>query len=165
MMAPGLPPEVVGAPATSPLRASRAQRRSPTARLPRRLALSLPPEQGVPVPPRRPAAMRRAASVAIAASPRPAETSSEAAPQARTSGYTVQIAALSSEATARIYWSSVRQDLPGTFGDLAPEIIRADLPHGTFWRLRTGSFATMTDARGFCQAVRSQGRGCWVPGG
>lgn len=80
-------------------------------------------------------------------------------------GFSVQIAALSSEHAARSYWSSLLQHLPTALGDRAPEIVRADLPHGTFWRLRTGSFPTATDARGFCQALRAHGRGCWVPGG
>ena len=80
-------------------------------------------------------------------------------------GFSVQMAALSSERAARTYWSSLLPHLPATFGERAPEIVRAELPHGTFWRLRTGSFPTATDARGFCQALRALGRDCWVPGG
>ncbi len=99
------------------------------------------------------------ASLAVPA-PRRAPTE-----QAATGGHSVQVAALPSERAAQALWYRLRTQMPQEFGDRAPEIARADLPQGTFWRLRTSGFASVTDARGFCQILRDHGRDCWVPAG
>ena len=75
----------------------------------------------------------------------------------------VQIGALRSEGAAHAQWQALRLQLPAAFDNRTPEIARADLPQGSFWRLRTSGFATPTDAHDFCQVLRLHGRDCWVP--
>ncbi|MGG5817306.1 SPOR domain-containing protein [Falsiroseomonas sp. HW251] len=95
------------------------------------------------------------------AEPRPARTEAAGAP--RGTSFVVQVGALPTESAARVYWSSLRSQLPGQFDGRDPILAHAELPKGTFWRLRTGGFETPADAQGFCQVLRGHGRDCWVP--
>lgn len=81
----------------------------------------------------------------------------------RTGRFTVQVAALSSEDAARNYWATLQQRSPGWFADREPEIFRAEVNQAIFWRVRASGFATLTEARSFCEALRAAGRACWVP--
>jgi Flp pilus assembly protein TadD len=161
----------VAAPPAPPAAATQAQRSMvvTAVAVPRRRAPAAPAPGPTTVSV--PAAAALAPRQAPEAAPQPALLSVPAprrapADQAAVAGgHSVQVAALPSERAAQAFWSRLRVQLPQEFGDRAPVIARADLPQGTFWRLRTSGFTSATDARGFCQILRSHGRDCWVPPG
>ncbi|MGC8468904.1 MAG: SPOR domain-containing protein [Acetobacteraceae bacterium] len=65
----------------------------------------------------------------------------------------VQLAALSSAADARIEWQRLQARMPAVLRGLAPDILKVQAGGKVFWRLRTGHFASIAAATGFCQAV------------
>ncbi|WP_237213587.1 SPOR domain-containing protein [Falsiroseomonas oryziterrae] len=109
--------------------------------------VAAPRAAGAELPPRRP----------VAAAPvRPSA-------EFRTARFTVQVAALGSEAAARSYWASLQERRPDRFGDREADIFRAEVNQAVFWRVRASGFATLAEARAFCEALRADGRACWVP--
>lgn|GEM_PF-642531 len=115
--------------------------------LPEPAAAPPAPEPMPELPPRRPIA---AAPVSL-----PAEL--------RTARFTVQVAALGSEESARSYWASLQERSPNWFADREAEIFRAEVNQAIFWRVRASGFTTLAEARSFCEALRVAGRACWVP--
>lgn len=78
-------------------------------------------------------------------------------------GYSVQVGAFDSPATAQAEWQRFRVRLPELFANLAPMVQQADVNNRTFWRLRTGVFTTYGDAAAFCARLRLVGANCWTP--
>jgi Flp pilus assembly protein TadD len=97
-----------------------------------------------------------------APSPAPASKPAPAAPApAQTAGaYQVQLGALPSQPDAQSQWKKISGANPALFGDKQPDIEQASVNGKTFYRLRTGSFASKADAAKFCGEVSAAGSQC-----
>ncbi len=117
------------------------------------------PTPAQPTPPARTQAVppRHAAAAPAPARPVPAP---QAAPA--TGGAQVQLAAVDSQQAALSEWDRLSKRLPDLFRQHRPDVQRADLGGKTFYRLRTGGFATIATATEFCAQVRSNGAGCSI---
>ena len=103
------------------------------------------------------------AKVATApAKTRPAVAVEAAHPSAPGHRTMVQLAALGSEDAARNEWQMLSKRMPGLLNGRQPDYSRTEHDGHTFWRVRTGGFADIAQARGFCDQVRQKGGGCSV---
>lgn len=109
---------------------------------------------GLPLPPPPPAM----AAVQPAA-PAPS------APQRTEGTVQVQLAAVGSEAAVQPEWNRLRTRMPDLLADHALLVSRGERDGQPFWRVRTGGFADVAAARGFCDQVRARGFTCFVVGG
>jgi hypothetical protein len=107
-----------------------------------------------------PPAVAKPAQIAAAAMPE-----QHAAPSAlRTpaGGTQVQLAAVATEAAARHEWTRLVHNMPGVFSHHHPVFSKIEHDGHTLWRVRTGDFATESEASEFCGQVRAKGAGCAV---
>lgn len=74
----------------------------------------------------------------------------------------VQMASLDSEQAAHSEWQHLLARWPDLFGRLKPAVFQADVHNRTFWRLRTGGFASIGDATDFCSRLHAAGADCWT---
>jgi hypothetical protein len=95
-----------------------------------------------------------------AAAPRP--DAARATPVPAGHGAQVQLAAMASEQLAREEWQRLEHKMPSLFGGRKPEVTRIEHDGKTFWRLRTGGFASAADATSFCDKLKAKGAGCAV---
>jgi cell division septation protein DedD len=107
------------------------------------------------------------AATAAPATPKPAQAKPPAAAAAShpvTSGHQlmVQLAALTSEESARTEWAQLTKKMPDLMNGRQPNYTRIEREGHTFWRVRTAGFADMAQARSFCDRVRAKGAGCSV---
>lgn len=112
-----------------------------------------------------PAAATMAASApAPAPAPTPAPAAASGADQAPPAGHAmVQLAALRSEAAAKVEWQRLQRRMPDLLADRHPVVERVEEHDGrVFWRLRTGGFADRSAARAFCTQVHAKGGGCTI---
>jgi hypothetical protein len=77
-------------------------------------------------------------------------------------GALVQLAAVRSEADAKSEWDRLSKRMPDLLAQHHPAISKIDRDGTTLWRVRTGGFADMTQAKDFCDRVRAKGSGCTV---
>jgi hypothetical protein len=77
----------------------------------------------------------------------------------------VQLAAVGSEAAVQAEWNRLRSRMPDLLADQALTVSRGERDGQPFWRVRTGRFADVAAARGFCEQVRARGFTCFVVGG
>jgi hypothetical protein len=110
-------------------------------------------------PPARPAPVEQAA----AAPARPAAPAPRPAPAA-TGSVSAQLGAFGSEATARDAWNRYRAAAPAAFSGQTPSISTVERDGKTFYRLRTGGFASRADAQAFCSRASAAGAQCIVAG-
>jgi cell division septation protein DedD len=119
-----------------------------------------------PAAPARPAAVTpaRPPAVAKAEQARPAAAPAPTAEKRPATGgrVAVQLAALSSEDGARTAWRTLSKRMPELLGSRQPVYARAERDGKVFWRVRTGGFSDLTEARGFCDQVRAKGGACTV---
>jgi hypothetical protein len=95
--------------------------------------------------------------------PTAAVTKPVPASSAQATGHTiVQLAALPTEAAARSEWERLAHRMPSLLDHRAPVVTKAEVNGQTWWRLRTGGFASAADARDFCAEVKAKGGGCAV---
>ncbi|OYV24321.1 MAG: hypothetical protein B7W99_02940, partial [Rhodospirillales bacterium 20-58-10] len=94
--------------------------------------------------------------VAVPPSATTADSSATAAPGM----YQVQLGALPSQAQAQHIWDKLSSANPALFADKTPNIESATVKGKTYYRLRTGSFATKADAGKFCGEVSAAGSVC-----
>ncbi len=110
-----------------------------------------------------------ATTIPAAPEPTVAETPSPAAPApeksaVKSSGsYKIQLGAFSSETEAQTNWNRIAKKYSGTVKG-APIIVRADLPSGTFYRLRASGFASAADAKAACAKLSAAGQACFYAG-
>jgi len=76
--------------------------------------------------------------------------------------FSVQLAAFESEQAAEQDWGKMAEKMPSFFNGHRPDVVKAELAGRTVYRLRTGGFASRTDASAFCDAVRNKGGDCSV---
>lgn len=74
--------------------------------------------------------------------------------------HAVQLGALDSDSLARAEWAQLSKRAPELFGHRAPVILRVARDDKLFFRLRTGGFASVGDANGFCLQARAKGIAC-----
>ena len=74
----------------------------------------------------------------------------------------VQLAALSTEAAAKLEWRDLNRRIPGLLAGHPPMFSRVEHAGHVFWRVRTGGFADQAAARSFCQRVKAKGLACSV---
>lgn len=74
----------------------------------------------------------------------------------------VQLAALGSDAAARAEWHRLATRAPSLFGDRTPAISSVERAGHTWYRVRTGPFATVAAATEFCVRVHASGVACDV---
>jgi Flp pilus assembly protein TadD len=114
-------------------------------------------------PPPAPRAPAKMASAAAPASDPPAAVAAAGPPAANVPGaYQVQLGALASQPDAALAWNRVSSAMPALFADKSPQIEPASVNGKTFYRLRTGSFASKAAAQKFCGAVSATGNPCTV---
>lgn len=77
-------------------------------------------------------------------------------------GTLVQLAAVDTEQAAQTEWQRLAKRMPELLGDRRPVMQRVDREGRTVWRIRTGGFADIADATGFCARVRSKGAACSI---
>lgn len=96
--------------------------------------------------------------VAVArVTPLPAPVSAPAASGA----YVAQIAAFKSQAEAETGWANYKRNHAAILGGMSPNIVSVDLGEkGTWYRLRTGSFADKASAADFCTKLKAEGASC-----
>ncbi len=83
------------------------------------------------------------------AKPKPEDTSSQGG------SYMVQLGAFKSEEEAQAAWKKISAKHASVLTG-SPTIIKADLPNGTFYRLRTGSFGSKAAANAACSSMSGQ---------
>lgn len=74
----------------------------------------------------------------------------------------VQFAALGSEAAAHAEWVSLTKRYPDLLGNHQPSFSKTERDGKMFWRVRTGGFADMAQATGFCERARAKGAACSI---
>jgi len=75
-------------------------------------------------------------------------------------GAFVQLAALETEALAQAEWQRLVKRMPELLGDRKPVVLKAERDGKVVWRIRTGGFADIAEATGFCVKVKARGAGC-----
>ena len=84
-----------------------------------------------------------------------------AAPKAG-GAYVAQIGAYKSADEANAAWKTYHAKHASTLGDDQPDVLKVDLgAKGTWFRLRTGSFADKAAAQAFCAKLAAEGGACF----
>jgi hypothetical protein len=103
------------------------------------------------------------AAAASPAKPPPPKPVAEADPHpAAAHAVMVQLAAMPTDASARDEWLRLSRRFPDLFGGRDLSISRSDHDTHVFWRVRTGGFTDIAQARAFCDALRAKGAGCSI---
>jgi cell division protein FtsN len=99
----------------------------------------------------------------VKAAPSPAQTAtmqSASAPQG-SGGFVLQIGSYPSEADANASWQTYRST-HAAVASYAPDVQKADLgSKGTWYRLRVGPFASLSEASAACARLKAQGGSCF----
>ncbi len=92
----------------------------------------------------------------------PAPASPGQAAPAAIRGAQVQLAAMDSEKAAFDEWARLDKKMPGLLGARKPVVEKTAIAGRPMFRLRTGGFADIAAASGFCEQVRAQGGECSI---
>jgi hypothetical protein len=177
--APGRRIEVLLPPPEAPLPVPRAAPPArapvPEAAAPAEAPAAPPAEAATPqappqaTPQTTPQATSQTAALPLPPPPPAAAAAPPAAPPAapaRADGpVQVQLAAVGSEAAVQPEWNRLRARLPDLLAGHSLVVSRGERDGQPFWRVRTGGFADVAAARGFCDQVRARGLTCFVVGG
>jgi cell division septation protein DedD len=120
-------------------------------------------DEGAPA--KAPVAQTVAEKQPVAADPAPApQPAAEPAPPPASpaGGYQVQLGALNSAPAATDAWNKISGRMPALFAGRNPDIEPATVNGRTFFRLRTGTFPSRSDAEKFCSTVTSAGHACTI---
>jgi hypothetical protein len=135
----------------------------PEAPAPQALRAPPPPVAAAPTPaPIAPPVVAAAPLKPVAAKPVPAPDKRAAVAAPTGKDMLVQLAAVRTEADAKSEWERLTKRMPDLFGQRRPAISKTDHDGRTLWRVRTGGFADLTQAKDFCERVRAKGTGCTV---
>jgi len=153
--APAAPAPVAAAPAAPGLVAPGPAPSIPAAPAP--AAIAVPDSPRGPRPAARPPAPAASASVA----PLPAAAAPPAAAPAA-AGPMVQLAAVDNKPAAQAEWQRLAKRMPDVLGGKRLVMQRAERDGHAVWRVRTGGFADVADATGFCARIRAKGGACTI---
>lgn len=123
-----------------------------------------------PPPPPKPATAPVVAPAPVAAAPvepakpvaRPAAVAEKHPVPVGAKNVLVQLAAVHSEVAAKSEWLRLSKRMPELLGDRHPAFSRVQHDGSELWRIRTGGFSDMAQAKQFCERVRAKGSGCSV---
>lgn len=87
-----------------------------------------------------------------------------AAPVATGGSYAVQLGAFKSDGEARQQWSKISGKHGSILSGTKSVVVKADLPNGTFYRLRAVGFASEAAAKSACASLSKAGQGCFFAG-
>ena len=164
------------APAATPAQAKPAPAPAP-APVQQKVAVQTPPPAAVHTAPAPvPAAATKPAPEPVASKPAPVVAKPAPAPVAvakvapppapvsapvASGAYVAQIAAFKSQAEAEAGWAAFKRNHAAILGGMSPNIVSVDLGEkGTWFRLRTGSFADKASAADFCARLKAEGASC-----
>lgn len=75
--------------------------------------------------------------------------------------FLVQLASVGSEKFAEREWARLRKAFPDVFGDRELVVEKKELAgRGTFYRVQTGGFKSMDEARSVCNALKAKNQAC-----
>lgn len=74
----------------------------------------------------------------------------------------VQLAAVGSEAVAKSEWDRLTKRMPDLLAQHHPAFSKVDHDGRVLWRVRTGGFTDLSQAKDFCGRVRAKGGSCTV---
>jgi cell division protein FtsN len=74
----------------------------------------------------------------------------------------VQLGAITEEANARKEWGRIQKSNSDLLGGLDLDVQKAELPKGTFYRLRAGTLDSKDVAKALCQQLEARKQGCIV---
>jgi hypothetical protein len=77
-------------------------------------------------------------------------------------GPLIQLAALTSEESAKTEWARLERKYPDLLSGRQPQVTRLERDGKVFWRLRTGGFADVGQAKELCERIKAKGAGCTV---
>jgi hypothetical protein len=163
-------------PAATPAQAKPAPAPAP-APVQQKVAVQTPPPAAVHTAPAPvPAAATKPAPEPVASKPAPVVAKPAPAPVAvakvapppapvsapvASGAYVAQIAAFKSQAEAEAGWAAFKRNHAAILGGMSPNIVSVDLGEkGTWFRLRTGSFADKASAADFCARLKAEGASC-----
>jgi cell division protein FtsN len=123
------------------------------------------PEPAETAPPTGSAPASGATGSASASSPAAKQTASvpkvSAPPSAATGPYRVQLSSVRSEARAEREWARLQKAFPDLFGDRSLVVEKKEIAgRGTFYRVQTGGYKTLADARAVCNSLKAKKQGC-----
>lgn len=84
-------------------------------------------------------------------------------PATKGGAYQVQLGAFKSDAEARAAWKKISSKFSSVLTG-GPVVVKADLPTGTFYRLRTAGFASADAAKAACTKLSAAGQACMPVG-
>lgn len=138
----------------------------------------VPDPQALRTPPPAPAAPAPVGAAPVTSAPasvatgKPIETKPIVAPDKRVAALIpaqpagkdtfVQLAAVRTEDAAKSEWDRLAKRMPDLLGQRHPAFSKVDRDGHTLWRVRTGGFADITQAKDFCEHIRAKGSGCSV---
>jgi len=94
----------------------------------------------------------------------PTPPAAPAKPVATGGSYAVQLGAFKSDAEAKTQWSKIVAKHGSILGGTKSVVVKADLPNGTFYRLRAVGFASEAAAKSACASLAKAGQGCFFAG-
>ena len=82
----------------------------------------------------------------------------------KSGAYKMQLGAFGSEEEAEANWIRIRGQHAALLADQPHVVVRADLPNGTFYRLRVGGYESPDAVKAACSALSARGQGCFYAG-
>ena len=104
------------------------------------------------------------AAPAPVAAAKQAAAPAAAKPAPMNGAFKVQLGAYKSQEEANANWVRIRRQFSDVLGGASHAIIKADLPNGTFYRLRASGFASAAAAKEACTKISARGQGCFFAG-
>lgn len=86
------------------------------------------------------------------------------APTTASGNFKIQLGAFKTEAEAQQTWSKIVAKNGDVLSGKPQSIAKADLPNGTYYRLRVSGFATADAAKSACATLSARKQGCFFAG-
>jgi cell division septation protein DedD len=124
-------------------------------------AQSAPPPASVPEPGKVPVLTAPSATQSASApKAAPAKRSTPSA-NAAGGGFLVQLASVNSEKLAEREWARLQKAFPDFFGDRQLTVEKKEIAgRGTFYRVQTGGYSTLDEARAVCGDLKAKKQAC-----